>query len=150
MGRFSAFSLAWHALSHHRNWTRYWQNSPLAKKYDVLIIGAGGHGLATAHYLAKNHGITKHKLLGCILQTDFANRCGKGMGKFGRCAQNIHGAGKAMGVQPPILPKGNTINGDGRINDHPADFAWWFRAAGMKVKDPRVGKHGLRPTRGIS
>ena len=63
MGRFSAFSLAWHALSHHRNWTRYWQNSPLAKKYDVLIIGAGGHGLATAHYLAKNHGITNVAVL---------------------------------------------------------------------------------------
>ena len=58
MGRFSAFSLAWNALSHHRNWTRYWQNKPLAKRYDVLIIGAGGHGLACAHYLAKNHGIS--------------------------------------------------------------------------------------------
>ena len=42
MAKFSAFSLAWNALSHHRNWTRYWQNPPLAKKYDVLIIGAGG------------------------------------------------------------------------------------------------------------
>ena len=63
MGRFSAVSLAWHALSHHRNWTRYWQDLPLGKKYDVLIIGAGGHGLATAHYLAKNHGITNVAVL---------------------------------------------------------------------------------------
>ena len=63
MAKFSAFSLAWNALSHHRNWTRYWQNPPLAKKYDVLIIGAGGHGLATAHYLAKNHGITDTAVL---------------------------------------------------------------------------------------
>ena len=35
MGRFSAFSLAWNALSHHQKWARYWQNPPLAKKYDV-------------------------------------------------------------------------------------------------------------------
>ena len=63
MAKFSAFSLAWNALSHHHNWTRYWQNPPLAKKYDVLIIGAGGHGLATAHYLAKNHGITDTAVL---------------------------------------------------------------------------------------
>ena len=63
MGRFSAVSLAWHALSHHSNWTRYWQDLPLGKKYDVLIIGAGGHGLATAHYLAKNHGITNVAVL---------------------------------------------------------------------------------------
>jgi len=63
MGKFSAFSLAWNALSHHQNWPRYWQNAPLAKKYDVVIIGAGGHGLATAHYLAKNHGITNVAVL---------------------------------------------------------------------------------------
>ena len=63
MVKFSAFSLAWNALSHHRNWPRYWKNPPLAKKYDVLIIGAGGHGLATAHYLAKNQGITNVAVL---------------------------------------------------------------------------------------
>ena len=63
MGRFSAFTLAWNALTHHQNWTRYWQNPPLAKKYDVLIIGAGGHGLACAYYLAKNHGINNVAVL---------------------------------------------------------------------------------------
>ena len=36
---------------------------PLKKRYDVVIIGGGGHGLATAHYLAKNHGITNVAVL---------------------------------------------------------------------------------------
>ena len=37
---------------------RMWQNHDLKKNYDVVIIGGGAHGLATAFYLAKNHGIT--------------------------------------------------------------------------------------------
>ncbi|MEO1838962.1 MAG: FAD-dependent oxidoreductase, partial [Candidatus Lambdaproteobacteria bacterium] len=37
---------------------RMWQNHDLKKNYDVVIIGGGAHGLATAYYLAKNHGIT--------------------------------------------------------------------------------------------
>ncbi|NBT53497.1 MAG: FAD-dependent oxidoreductase [Betaproteobacteria bacterium] len=58
MQRYSLLSLARHALSHHQNWQRAWRQPPLRKDYEVLIIGAGGHGLATAHYLAREHGIT--------------------------------------------------------------------------------------------
>ena len=58
MQRYSIFSLARNALSGHRNWTRAWRSPPLRERYDVIIIGAGGHGLATAYYLAKHHGIT--------------------------------------------------------------------------------------------
>ena len=54
--RYSAFSLAAKALNFHRGWRPAWQSRPLAEKYDVLIVGAGGHGLATAYYLMKNHG----------------------------------------------------------------------------------------------
>ncbi len=57
MQNYSIFSLARNALSQHRNWQKAWRSPPLKQEYDVLIIGAGGHGLATAHYLAKNHGI---------------------------------------------------------------------------------------------
>lgn len=58
MQRYSLLSLARNALSNHRNWPRAWRSPPLKTRYDVIIIGAGGHGLATAYYLAKNHGIT--------------------------------------------------------------------------------------------
>ena len=53
MQRYSLLSLARHALSHHGNWQRAWRSPPLRDRYDVIIIGAGGHGLATAHYLAQ-------------------------------------------------------------------------------------------------
>ena len=58
MQRYSIFSLARNALSNHQNWQKAWHSPVLKKHYDTLIIGAGGHGLATAYYLAKNHGIT--------------------------------------------------------------------------------------------
>ena len=58
MQRYSIFSLARNALSGHRNWPEAWRSPPLKKRYKVVIIGAGGHGLATAYYLAKNHGIS--------------------------------------------------------------------------------------------
>jgi len=63
MQRYSIWSLARNALSHHQNWQRAWRSPPLKAHYDVIIIGAGGHGLATAHYLARNHGITNVAVL---------------------------------------------------------------------------------------
>jgi len=58
MQRYSGFSLVKHALSHHENWQRHWRNPTPKKEYDVIIVGGGGHGLATAYYLAKEHDIT--------------------------------------------------------------------------------------------
>ena len=63
MQPYSIFSLARNALSNHQNWSKAWRSPPLKEKYDVIIIGAGGHGLATAYYLAKNHGITNIAVL---------------------------------------------------------------------------------------
>jgi len=57
MNNYSAFSLFRNALSGHRKWPQAWRDPVLKKHYDVVIIGAGGQGLATAYYLAKNHGI---------------------------------------------------------------------------------------------
>ncbi len=56
MERFSILALARHAFNGHRSWKPLWRSHPLAGDYDTLIVGAGGHGLATAYYLARNHG----------------------------------------------------------------------------------------------
>src|SRR5215208_7608816 len=56
--RFSAASLVWHALRKHEAWPAHWRSPEPKPAYDVVIVGAGGHGLATAYYLAKEHGIT--------------------------------------------------------------------------------------------
>ncbi|MAF16370.1 MAG: sarcosine oxidase subunit beta [Marinomonas sp.] len=58
MQQYSGFGLLKHSLSHHENWQRVWRNPTPKKKYDVIIVGGGGHGLATAYYLAKEHNIT--------------------------------------------------------------------------------------------
>ncbi len=58
MKRYSAFAIARQALSHHQGWERAWRSPQPKRKYDVIIVGAGGHGLATAYYLGKNFGIT--------------------------------------------------------------------------------------------
>ncbi|MDH2292506.1 MULTISPECIES: sarcosine oxidase subunit beta family protein [Cobetia] len=58
MQRYSGFGLVKHALSHHENWQKVWRSPEPKKEYDVIIVGGGGHGLATAYYLAKEHGIT--------------------------------------------------------------------------------------------
>ncbi len=58
MQQYSGFGLLKHSLTYHENWQRVWSNPTPKKHYDVVIIGGGGHGLATAYYLAKEHGIT--------------------------------------------------------------------------------------------
>ncbi|MBP7639734.1 MAG: sarcosine oxidase subunit beta family protein [Thauera sp.] len=58
MQHYSGFGLLKHGLSHHENWQRMWRNPVPKAQYDVIIVGGGGHGLATAYYLAKVHGIT--------------------------------------------------------------------------------------------
>ncbi|MEO1345085.1 MAG: sarcosine oxidase subunit beta family protein [Pseudomonadota bacterium] len=63
MKRYSAFAVAKEALKNHFGWERAWKSSEPRQRYDAIIIGAGGHGLATAYYLGKNHGITNVAIL---------------------------------------------------------------------------------------
>jgi sarcosine oxidase, subunit beta len=60
---YSIFSLVRNALSHHQDWQEVWRSPDPQPDYDVVIIGGGGHGLATAYYLAKEHGITNVAVL---------------------------------------------------------------------------------------
>ncbi|MFQ5535770.1 MAG: sarcosine oxidase subunit beta, partial [Sphingomonadales bacterium] len=57
MSRYSAFALARHGLSNHEKWTPAWRSPEPGKHYSVVVVGGGGHGLATAYYLAKEQGI---------------------------------------------------------------------------------------------
>ncbi|MGB3406892.1 MAG: sarcosine oxidase subunit beta family protein [Jannaschia sp.] len=63
MRRFSAFAIAREAVRWHEGWGRTWAKRPPQKRYDVVIVGAGGHGLATAYYLGRNFGITNVAIL---------------------------------------------------------------------------------------
>ena len=63
MKGYSFLSLARQALGGHTGWPLVWRSPEPKKNYDVLIIGAGGHGLATAYYLAKKHSVNNVAVL---------------------------------------------------------------------------------------
>ena len=75
MNRYSVLSLIKNAITGHKNWTKSWQSPTPKKQYDAIIIGGGGHGLATAYYLAKEHGIRDIAVL---------EKGGLGSGNIGR------------------------------------------------------------------
>src|SRR6202453_3540243 len=56
--RYSIFNLVRQAFTHHRGWSPAWRDAAPKPAYDIVIVGGGGHGLATAHYLSKVHGIS--------------------------------------------------------------------------------------------
>ncbi len=61
--KYSFLSLVRNGLSYHENWGRQWRSPSPKREYEVVVVGAGGHGLATAYYLAKEHGITNVAVL---------------------------------------------------------------------------------------
>ena len=61
--RYSALSIFLNGLRRNTGWTSAWRFSEPKPHYDIIIVGGGGHGLATAHYLAKEHGITNVAVL---------------------------------------------------------------------------------------
>jgi sarcosine oxidase subunit beta len=61
--RYSIWALARNALNYHKDWQRAWRSPEPKPEYDAVIVGAGGHGLATAYYLAKNHKMTNIAVL---------------------------------------------------------------------------------------
>jgi methylglutamate dehydrogenase subunit A len=60
---YSGLKVIWEGLTGNKGWGPMWRDPSPKPDYDVIIIGGGGHGLSTAHYLAKNHGITNVAVL---------------------------------------------------------------------------------------
>jgi methylglutamate dehydrogenase subunit A len=73
--RYSIFSLLRQATRNHHGWPPTWRDAVPREAYDVLIVGGGGHGLATAYYLAKVHGVRRVAVL---------EKGGIGLGNAGR------------------------------------------------------------------
>ena len=61
--RFSALRVLKEGLTGNKGWTPHWRDPAPKAAYDAVIIGGGGHGLSTAYYLAKNHGMTNIAVL---------------------------------------------------------------------------------------
>ena len=61
--KYSILSLARNALSYHERWPLAWKSPRPKRRYDAVIVGGGGHGLATAYYLAKEHRLTNVAVL---------------------------------------------------------------------------------------
>jgi sarcosine oxidase subunit beta len=58
-GRYSGFHLLREGFRGHTGWRPAWRDAEPKPAYDAVIVGGGGHGLATAYYLAKNHGMSR-------------------------------------------------------------------------------------------
>ncbi|UWR32481.1 sarcosine oxidase subunit beta family protein [Sulfitobacter sp. W027] len=61
--RFSGLRVLREGLTGNRGWTPHWRDPAPKPEYDAVIIGGGGHGLSTAYYLAKHHGMTNIAVL---------------------------------------------------------------------------------------
>jgi sarcosine oxidase subunit beta len=61
--KYSIFALARNALTGHARWPRAWRSPEPQRRYDAVVVGGGGHGLATAYYLAREHGLTRIAVL---------------------------------------------------------------------------------------
>ena len=102
--RYSALAILANALGGNRNWPPVWREPAPKPAYDVVVIGGGGHGLATAWYLAKNHGITNVAVL---------ERGYLGGGNVGRNTTHRAGQLSAQGQRRVLFAFAEALGGAG-------------------------------------
>ena len=102
--RYSALAVLKEGLFGNKGWTPAWRDPAPKAEYDAIIIGGGGHGLSTAYYLAKNHGLTNI----AVLEKGYL-----GSGNIGRNTTIVRANYFLPGNSRVLQPFAEAVGGDG-------------------------------------